>query len=153
MASFCLATGLPKEVIMLSKYFEAPERIRAIRSGPYGALIEGFADQLFQRGYAQISARRHIRAAEHFVRWAVHRGLSDHDLNVQILERFAGHLSRCRCGRYCCAKHVEVVAGARLFLRHLQGVDEPPIRGQKPVSRAGFVEVVLCMDAGTTRNI
>ena len=50
---------------MLSKYFEAPERIRAIRSGPYGALIEGFADQLFQRGYAQISARRHIRAAEH----------------------------------------------------------------------------------------
>jgi len=105
---------------------------RAAEAGCVGGSIEGFADQLFQRGYAQISARRHIRAAEHFVRWAVHRGLSDHDLNVQILERFAGHLSRCRCGRYCCAKHVEVVASARLFLRHLQGVDEPPIRGQKP---------------------
>jgi integrase/recombinase XerD len=133
MTSFCLATGVPKEVIMLSEFFEAPERIRAIRSGPYGALIEGFANQLFQRGYAQISARRHIRAAEHFVRWAIHRGLSDHDLNIQVLERFADHLSRCRCGRYCCANHVEVVAGARLFVRHLQGVDEPAIRGQQPV--------------------
>ena len=43
---------------MLSQYFEAPERIRAIRSGPLGALIEGFAEQLFQRGYSKISARR-----------------------------------------------------------------------------------------------
>ena len=118
---------------MLSQYFEAPERIRAIRSGPYGALIEGFADQLFQRGYSEISARRHIRAAEHFVRWAVRRGLSDHDLDGRVLERFGEHLSRCRCGRYSCAKHMEVLAGARLFLRHLQGADEPPIRDPQPV--------------------
>ena len=118
---------------MLSQYFEAPERIRAIRSGPCGALIEGFAEQLFQRGYAEISARRHIRAAEHFVQWAVRRGLSDHDLDGQVLERFGNHLSRCRCGRYSCAKHVEVLAGARLFLTHLRGVDEPPIRGPQPV--------------------
>lgn len=118
---------------MLSEYFEAPERIRAIRSGPSGALIEGFAKQLFQRGYAEISARRHIRAAEHFVRWAISRGLSHHDLDGRVLERFGDHLSRCRCGRYCCANHVEVLAGARLFLTHLQGVDEPPIRGAQRV--------------------
>lgn len=52
---------------MLSQYFEAPEWIRAIRSGPSGALIEGFAEGLFDRGYAAITARRHIRAAEHFM--------------------------------------------------------------------------------------
>jgi len=118
---------------MLSQYYEAPGRIRAIRSGPCGAPIESFAEQLFQRGYSEISARRHIRAAEHFVRWAVRRGLSDHDLDGQVLERFRDHLSRCRCGRYSCAKPLEVLAGARLFLRHLQGVDEPAIRDPQPV--------------------
>jgi len=100
---------------MLSQYFQAPERIRAIRGGPCGARIEGFAERLFQRGYSEIAARRHIRAAEHFVRWALRRGLSDHDLDGQALERFGDHLSRCRCGRYGCAKPLEVLAGARLF--------------------------------------
>jgi len=118
---------------MLSEYFKAPDRIRAIRSGPSGTLIESFAKQLFQRGYAEISARRHIRAAEHFVRWAVRRNLFDHDLDARALERFGDHLGRCNCGRYCCANHVEVLAGARLFLRQLQGVDEPSIRDLQTV--------------------
>lgn len=118
---------------MLSEFFESPGRIRAIRGGPYGARIDGFAEQLFQRGYAEISARRHIRAAEHFVWWAVRQGLSDHDLDRQVLDRFGDHLSRCRCGRYCCANHGEILAGARLFLSHLRGVDEPPIRDAQPV--------------------
>jgi len=54
---------------MLSHFFERPARIREIRSSPSGPLIEGFADHLFQNGYAEISARRHIRSAEHIVRW------------------------------------------------------------------------------------
>jgi len=118
---------------MLSKFFKAPERIRAIRGGPYGALIEGFAERLFQGGYKEISARRRIRAAEHLVRWAVRRNLSDLDLDARVLDRFGDHLGRCHCGRYCCANPVEVLAGARLFLRHLQGGDELPIRDPQPV--------------------
>jgi hypothetical protein len=35
---------------MLSRFFKSPERIQAIRNGPSGALIEGFADYLFQSG-------------------------------------------------------------------------------------------------------
>ena len=50
---------------MLSKYFKAPHRMQAIRSGPAGALIEGFARRLSEGGCEEISARRHIRAAEH----------------------------------------------------------------------------------------
>jgi len=118
---------------MLSEYFEAPERIRAIRSSPSGALIEAFAEQLFRRGYAEISARRHIRAAEHLMHWAKRRALSNHDLDDRVLKRFAEHLSRCRCGGYSCAKHGEVVHGARLFLRHLQSVDAPAVRERQPV--------------------
>lgn len=119
---------------MLSELFEAQVRIRAIRSGPEGALIESFAEQLLQRGYAEISARRHVRAAEHIVRWAALRGISAHDLGDRDLKGFAAHLRRCRCGRYCCAKKAEVVAGARLFLRHLHGVDDPPVRDPQPRS-------------------
>jgi integrase/recombinase XerD len=118
---------------MLSEFFESPERIRAIRSGPSGALLEGFAEQLFQLGYAEISARRHIRTAEHFLRWSVRRGLVDHDQDARVLKRFADHLCRCRCGRYDCSNHEQVLAGVRLFLRCLQGVNEPPIRDRQPV--------------------
>ncbi len=118
---------------MLSQFFEAPERIRAIRSDPSGALIEAFAEQLFERGYANISARRHIRAAEHLMLWAGRRGLTDHDLNDGVLKRFGEHLSRCRCGCYSCAKHVDVLNGARLFLRHLQGVAEPAVHEGPPI--------------------
>lgn len=113
---------------MLSEFFHAPARIRAIRSAPAGAQIEGFAEQLLQRGYAEISARRHIRSAEHIVRWAALRGLPADDLGERDLRAFADHLSRCHCGRYCCANRTEVVAGARLFLRQIQGFDHPPVR-------------------------
>ncbi len=77
---------------MLSEFFVAPERIQAIRSGPAGGLVEGFAQELFQRGYAEISARRHIRAAEHLMHWADRRGLSAQDLDDRVLDRFDEHL-------------------------------------------------------------
>jgi integrase/recombinase XerD len=129
---------------MLSDLFCAPARTRAIRSGPAGALIEGFAEQLLQHGYAEISARRHIRAAEHIVRWAGRRGLSAHDLDDRDLRSFGDHLRRCRCGRYCCAKRLEVVGGARLFLRHLQGIEEPPIRDPRAVPAEPHLLKLFC---------
>jgi integrase/recombinase XerD len=94
---------------MLSELFDFPARIREIRGGPAGVHIEAFAEQLFQRGYSKISTRRHIRSAEHIVRWAVRQGLSPHDLGERALKGFGDHLSRCRCGRYHCANRVEVV--------------------------------------------
>jgi site-specific recombinase XerD len=116
---------------MLSKLFDAPARMPAIRNSPLGGQIEGFAEQLFQRGYAKIPARRHIRAAEHIVQWAVRGGLSTHDLGEQALKDFGDHLNRCHCGRYRCTSRLEIV-GARLFLSHLQGADNPAIRHQQP---------------------
>jgi integrase/recombinase XerD len=117
---------------MLSEYFRSADRIRAIRSGPAGALIERFAETLFQRGYAAVTASNHIRAAEHIVRWASRRGISVSDLDSGTLGRFARHLDRCHCGRYKGATRLEVLGGARLFVRHLQGVREPAIREPQP---------------------
>ena len=45
---------------MLSHFFESPARIREIRSNPSAALIEGFADYMFQNGYSEIFACRPI---------------------------------------------------------------------------------------------
>jgi site-specific recombinase XerD len=119
---------------MLSEFFEAPARIRAIRSGFSGPVLENFANHLFENGYAKISARRHIRSAEHFVHWAIRRRLSLRDLNGSALERFGNHLTRCRCGRYCRADRVDILAGARLFLEHLQGVNGGGSRLRKPTA-------------------
>lgn len=117
---------------MLSQFFDAPSRIRAIRSGPSGIQIEEFADYLIKSGYAEITARRHIRSAEHFALWADRRGLTINGLDEVSLERFNEHLSRCRCGRFSCAQPRNILAGARLFLRRSQGTHEPAIRISAP---------------------
>lgn len=113
---------------MLSKYFCGAVRIREIRGSPAGALIEGFAQALGERGYAEITARNHIRSAEHIVRWASHRGMSVSDLDDRALQHFRRHLKQCHCGRYACASPQVVVRGARLFLRHLQGISQPAVK-------------------------
>lgn len=112
---------------MLSEYFQSADRIRAIRSGPAGELIEHFSAALFQGGYAKVTGAHHIRAAEHFVRWATRRGIPVATLDDEALSRFGRHLVRCRCGRYAGATCREVLGGARLFLRYSQGVVEPAI--------------------------
>ena len=113
---------------MLSHFFEAHQRIREIRSNPSAALIEGFSDYLFQNGYAEISARRHIRSAEHILRWATRGQVLVSEMDDRAFERFGHHLKRCRCGRYCRSNRRDIIAGARLFLRHSQGVDTALIR-------------------------
>lgn len=117
---------------MLSHFFESPTRIHEIRSSRSGELIEGYADYLFQSGYAKISARRYIRSAEHIVSWANRSGLSVSELDDMALKCFGDHLKRCRCGRYCRFNRVEILSGARLFLRHSQGLDTTVIRLSSP---------------------
>src|SRR5689334_4695649 len=130
---------------MLSHFFEAHQRIREIRSNPSGALIEGFADCLFQNGYAEISARRHIRSAEHIIRWATVSHVPLSEMGDRALKSFGDHLKRCRCGRYCRSNSREIITGARLFLRHSQGVDPavirmPSLTGRKPPLLESFCQ-------------
>ena len=48
---------------MLAEFFELALRIQELRNGPDGRVLEEFAQELCQAGYAEITARRHIRAA------------------------------------------------------------------------------------------
>src|SRR5712691_2804567 len=113
---------------MLSAYFDPRRRrIRALRDGPSGALFEGFAHALLQSGYPPSTARRHLGAAEHFLRWTAQRGWSVAELNERSLTRFDRHLGRCRC-RYRHAGRTHVLYGARLFLQTLReaGISAAP---------------------------
>ena len=43
---------------MLAEFFESPARIQELTDGPDGGLLEWFAQELCQPGYAEITARR-----------------------------------------------------------------------------------------------
>ena len=119
---------------MLSEFFGESARKYALHEGPSGPLLEDFAGYLFRSGYSKISARRHIRSAEHMVHWALRNGLSVGGLDGPALARFDRHLCRCRCGRFYCAARVDIVNGARLFLTNLHGAEGAAIRLAKAVA-------------------
>jgi integrase/recombinase XerD len=117
---------------MLSTYFDGPVRVRTLRSGPFGAELEGFAEYLGQCGYSRISARRHLRSAEHFTHWARRRTVCVDAADGFAISKFGDHLPRCRCGRYDCRDRTSIVAGVRLFVEHLHEAI-PVIRSTEPV--------------------
>ena len=105
---------------MLTNIFDCPVRVQALRDGPGGPLLEGFAADLYQAGYAEITARRHIRAAEHLMYWSDREGIRLSDLNDQCLQDFDRHLDRCCCPQYGHTHRSDLANGARLFLKYLR---------------------------------
>lgn len=110
---------------MLSEFFQSAWRVRDLRIGPAGPLVTSFADTLRQDGYAELTARRHLRSAEHLTHWASRVGIALDGPIEPILDGFDRHVRR----RRQCSAHagrpfghtfrVDILSGARLFLRHL----------------------------------
>src|ERR1700758_4076087 len=88
---------------------------------------------MFDQGYATVSARRHIRSAEHIICWANGRNLSLLEIRDSALHRFENHLDHCSCGRYLRCDHADVLAGVRVFLGYVQGVDQGGSRARQTV--------------------
>jgi len=80
---------------MLVRYFRRPSRIEQLRSGTGGYLLEGFARELSESRYQWVAARKHIRAAEHFLHWIAHRKLSITSVEERCAKQFLDHLKRC----------------------------------------------------------
>ncbi len=118
---------------MPSEFFNSHTRIRALQDEPDGSLFESFAQALSEAGYATITARKHLRAAKHFIYWAHPDSAWESELNEQSLVGFAGHLSRCRCPHYRHRKQLKVVPGVRLFLTYLQDGRIIALRAKAPV--------------------
>jgi hypothetical protein len=76
---------------MLAVFFDSPSRMQQLRDGPDGRLLEGFAQDLCQVGYAEITARRHLRAAEHLTYWIGQRGTPIAILDERVVEDFVHH--------------------------------------------------------------
>jgi len=86
-------------------------------------VLEGFARALCQAGYAEITARRHIRAAEHLVHWIRRNGSPLATLDERCIEEFVQHLKRCRCPTFGRSNRKDLLRGAYLFLRHARFAD------------------------------
>jgi site-specific recombinase XerD len=112
---------------MLTDYYQSAPFMEQLRKGPAGPHMDGFAEELSQAGYAEITARRHIRAAQHLTHWAEQNQISLPDLDDAQVERFNRHLPQCLCRPYGRSDRVGLVRGARLFVDHLQrlGVVSP----------------------------
>jgi integrase/recombinase XerD len=115
---------------MLAEYFGSPSRIQEIRAHQGGRLLEGFAQMLYDLGYAQVTARRHLRSAEHLVHWTGRRGIPVTGLEEQFIGEFSHHLNRCRCTGYGRSHRLELENGVRLFIGYLRstGVLATPIK-------------------------
>lgn len=105
---------------MFENFFDSPARVKELRSRPSGRLLEGFAKNLYQKGYAEITARKHIRAAEHFMYWTDRDGIPVSRLSDIFLERFDSHLHQCHCHGFGHSNRLHLLNGARLFLKHLR---------------------------------
>jgi integrase/recombinase XerD len=106
---------------MLSAYFDpGGRRFRALRDGPAGALFDGFARALSDIGYATITARRYLRAAEHFIHWIDRHRLPVQQVNEESLAQFGGHLGRCRCPHQGDADRESLINGTCAFLKYLR---------------------------------
>jgi len=118
---------------MLEKFFDSSARglarVRGLRNGLHGSLLDSFSTDLLHSRYANITARKHLRSAEHFFHWASRNGVLLPQWNEDALERFGRHLRQHRCA-YGHSRPENQLTGASLFLTHLQvsgRIDSQPV--------------------------
>lgn len=106
----------------MSGFYKSPFRIRQMRAGQHWPLLDGFIQELQQSGFAEITARGHIRAAEHLLHWAERKAIAPLTFSDNTVAEFVRHLRRCRCK---CFGHTHqgeraLQRGAHLFICSLR---------------------------------
>lgn len=115
---------------MFEQFFKHHYRIQELRDSRGGDLLEKFATELFDAGYAAKTARRYICAAEHFIYWSGEEGIPIMSFNQKLVERFACHLNECKCQNYYHTKQFDLLCGVKLFLKYTGNVTEVTIANQ-----------------------
>ena len=129
---------------MLKKIFYRVLRVQKLRDSQGESLLESFAEDLSQAGYAEITARRHIQAAERLIHWLGSESIPISSLTEKSVERFDRYLKGRQRGRYSHTYQAEILGGVRLFLKHLRragaisATDQP--RAQDPDLLTAFRE-------------
>jgi len=117
---------------MVEQFFTSPLRVQALRNGPSGSLLDGFAQELWEAGYAQSTARARIRAAEHLIYWANKEGIPSGSLNKQLIPRFDDHVSRCQCPAFSHTDRFDLLRGVRSFVGYICSADVSLTRAAEP---------------------
>lgn len=86
---------------MPEKFFDSSTgglaRVRSLRNRPHGLWLDDFSKELFRSRYANITARVHLRSAEHFIHWVNRNHISLPHWNDDAIKRFGRHLRQRRC--------------------------------------------------------
>jgi len=128
---------------MMIEFFESQFRILQLRGGHGGRLLDVFTQELVQSGFAEITARRHIRAAEHLLYWAKRKSISPATFDEHTLDEFGRHLRRCSCKSYGHINRRELQKGARLFIGSLRRAGLLPILSTQETVEDPHVLVVF----------
>lgn len=113
---------------MLEQFFHSRSRIRALRGCSHGTLLDGFAQALWEVGYAEYTARKRILAASHLLCWAGAKGIPSDELDMRMLARFDDHLKRCKCKGFTHTDRADWLCAARSFLGYRCGNGVAPWR-------------------------
>jgi len=113
----------------LERVFEAPWRLRQLRSKPLGAWLGEFCDWLLEQGFSWNSVRRHLANVGHLNTWLCEEGRECiHGLSGRDIERFS-EAYRYRCGnRRALEDHLKGVRRSiRRFVAYLtqEGLFDP----------------------------
>jgi len=73
---------------MVDHFFVEPRALKRLRTGPLGVHIDGFAQRLWEHGYANQSGKIRLRLIGELSRWLLRRGFETNDLNEQIVSKF-----------------------------------------------------------------
>ena len=129
---------------MFEEFFVGASRVKELRGGPCGPFLNRFAEELYRAGYAEITARRHIRAAEHLLYWSGSDGIPISDFTEKIVERFDHHLNECQCPHYGHSSRLGLLNGVRLFLKCLQNAGVITTAVEQPTSQNPILFTTFC---------
>ena len=129
---------------MFENFFNGTSRVRGLRDNVCGPFLERFTEELFYAGYAKITARKHIRAAEHLIYWLGCEGLPISGLTEQLLGRFDLHLKGCQCRRYGRTNRLNLLHGAHLFLKCLQNAGALNTAVGRPMPQDPILLTAFC---------
>ena len=113
----------------LERVFEAPWRLRQLRSRPLGAWLGDFCDWLLEQGFSWNSVRRHLANVGHLNTWLCEEGRECiHGLSSRDIEGFSeAYRYRCR-NRRSLENHLKGVRRSiRRFVAYLtqEGLFDP----------------------------
>jgi len=132
---------------MLEKIFDSSARglarARSLREGSIGSLLDAFVGELLRSRYANITMRRHLRSAEHFVHWADHQGIGVAQWNDDLVGRFGCHLRRRRC-LFGHNQPVNQMTAASLLLKHLRRAGMINTQPADPSDRPAVLVAFRC---------